>query len=111
MGEAVRLSLRRKLYLLYMMNVSDWICTAVLLRSGRFSEANPLAVGVMNSLSLGFLIKVMLSAAVIWLVYRLIERLDDSGLATADSAVSFTLVIYSSIHIVHAVNFLILFFG
>ena len=102
-------SLRRKLYLLYMLNVSDWICTVVLLRTGRFAEINPLARGFIGSLSWGFTLKAAAPMAVISAVAKMIGSLDGSGIAAADRAVSFPLAVYTVILAAHAVNFLILF--
>ena len=105
------LSLRRKLYLLYMMDAGDWICTVVLLRSGRFAEANPLARGFISSLPWGFVLKAAVPMAAILMVVKAVGMLDDAGIAAADRAVCFPLAVYLVILSAHAVNFLILFFN
>ena len=37
-----------KLGLLYLLNLIDWICTEVLIGSGRFTEANPIMQPVLS---------------------------------------------------------------
>ena len=104
-----RTEISKKLYIIYIMNVADWVCTVVLLRSGGFFEANPLAAGFVGDLSLGFVMKCVVSAGIIWLLMRLVGLLSDDGLRTADRFISFGVGFYFLLCSVHIVNFVILF--
>ena len=42
-----RYSFYQKLFFLYILNLSDWLCTEALLATGRFVEANPIMNPVM----------------------------------------------------------------
>ena len=104
-------SLRRKLYLLYSLNAADWICTAALLRSGRFFEVNPLTRTFICNTSAGFAIKCIVPAALITLIVRSTGRLDTSDLRRVDMFASFALVFYTALCINHIISFVILFLG
>ena len=103
-------TLKQKLYLLYSLNAADWICTAALLRSGRFFEANPLAGTFIWNTSAGFAIKCVIPAAVITLIVRAIRGLEPDDLRLVDMFASFALVFYTALCIDHIINFSILFF-
>ena len=104
-------SIKRKLYLLYSLNAADWICTAVLLRSGRFFEVNPLTRLFIDNTSAGFAIKCIIPAALITLTVRACDRLSSDDLRRVDMFASFALVFYTVLGIDHIVNFAILFLG
>lgn len=101
----------KKLSILYSLNVADWICTVVLLRSGSFYEANPLAGIFIGDISWGFLMKCVLPLAVILLTARILSLLDGGDMPVADSFISFGIVFYIAINLDHIMNFLLLFFG
>ena len=104
-------SVKRKLYLLYSLNAADWICTAVLLRSGRFFEINPLTRLFIDDASAGFAIKCIIPAALITLTVRACGMLSLNDLRRVDRYASFALVFYTVLCIDHIVNFAILFLG
>ena len=96
--------------LVYSMNVADWICTVVLLHSGRFYEANPLMQQIIDSLPQGFLFKCLFPALIIFVLIFTMRLLDQCELAVADRFISFVLVFYVAINIDHVINFLLLIF-
>ena len=102
---------KRKLYLLYSLNAADWICTAVLLRSGRFFEANPLTRTFIDDTSAGFAIKCVIPAVLITLIVRASDRLSTDDLRRVDMFGSFALAFYTLLCIDHIINFTILFLG
>ena len=91
-----------------MLNAADWICTSVLLRTGRFFEANPLAKGFAYNASWGFVMKIALPIVIIMLMYRLIGSLDESGLRASQKAIGFGIGVYMALCSVHIVNFFLL---
>ena len=101
----------RKLSLLYSLNIADWVCTVILLRSGRFYEANPLMNAVIGNLPLSFVVKCIVPVLLIWLIVRMLRRLDREGLKKVDRFIAFVLVLYTALCIDHIVNFLILHLG
>ena len=107
---ALKSSLRHKLFLIYALNLADWLCTALLLRSGRFYEANPLARLFIHSLPLSCALKLVFPAVVIAVVLRLSRQLDEPQLRRVEMFVCFSLTFYTALCIDHIVNFALLFF-
>ena len=104
-----KLSLKIKLYLLYSLNAADWICTAVLLRSGLFFEANPLTRTFIDNTSAGFAIKCIAPAALITLIARASDILDINDLRRVGLFAAFALIFYTALGVSHIINFAILF--
>ena len=106
-----RQNIEKKLYLSYSLNIVDWICTLVLLSTGGFYEANPIARLFIGSLSLGFLIKCALPLLVVVTVSWGMKKLDFEDLKIADAFVCFLMVFYLAINLDHLINFILLFSG
>ncbi len=105
---AVLSKLKRKLYLVYTLNVIDWVCTVLLLSTGLFYEANPIARTFIDSLSLGFLIKCIVPFVVIFFAVKSMHILDLPQLKIADMLICFALTVYLVITLDHLINFIIL---
>ena len=105
-----RIRLYKKLWLIYALNVVDWICTVVLVHSGRFYEANPLMRSSIGDVSAGFFVKCVLSAVVVMLLGALVRMLSGNELRIADCFIAFCLVFYLTIDLDHVINFILLFF-
>ncbi len=103
-------SLGKKLYLVYLLNVVDWVCTVTLLSTGLFYEANPLARTFISDFLLGFVLKCALPFALIFLSARFLYILDFSQLKIADMLISFALTVYLFIALDHFINFILLLF-
>ena len=98
----------KKLRLLFFLNLSDWLCTLVLLRSERFYEANPLMRPFFVSLTSGVLIKCLFPAAAILTVAFALKLLDSRELRIAEQFVCFALAFYSAVNLDHIINFFLL---
>lgn len=101
--------LRRKLYFVYFLNVLDWVCTLLLLKTGMFFEANPIANSFIHSVFLGFSLKCVLPFLLIFTVSRFLHILEVHQLRLADMMISFALTVYLAVNLDHIVNFIILF--
>ena len=101
----------RKLCLIYSLNVVDWICTITLLNTGDFYEANPLMNPIIGSLPLGFFVKCILPAILLLVIYRMCSELGQEEMTRVDWFISFVIVLYTALCVVHIVNFLIFRFG
>lgn len=101
-------NLRRKLYLVYVLNVFDWLCTVSLLSTGLFYEANPIARTFIGSISLGFILKCIVPFLAVFFIGRSMRILDMSQLRVADKIISFGLTVYIFLTLDHFVNFIIL---
>ena len=104
-----RYSFYQKLFFLYLLNLVDWICTEVLLSTGRFVEANPIMNPVLRGFLPTLLLKGLLPLALSVLcavLYRLAQA-EDSRFP--DVLVNVGIVAYSLVNLWHIVNFLLLF--
>lgn len=99
---------KRRLTLLFLLNVSDWICTLSLLSTGYFTEANPLMQRVVASLPLGFAVKVLLPFGLIVLAVKKMKYAEKKQLVTANNIVLFGVVIYTLLNLYHLYCFTIL---
>lgn len=101
-------NLKNKLYLVYTLNVLDWILTILLLKTGYFYEANPIARTFINNAQLGLIIKCLIPFIMVFIVNHFMHILDFSELKKADMIVSFGLTVYLAITLDHVINFLLL---
>lgn len=103
-------NLNKKLYLVYFLNVLDWACTVLLLRTGLFYEANPIANSFIHNLLLGFFIKCVAPFVVIFLISRSMNILALIQLRIADKLISFALTVYLAVTLDHIINFVMYLF-
>lgn len=98
-----------KLLMLYLLNISDWLCTEALLASGRFFEANPIMQSVVGDFWLTLLVKGILPLALVLLcafIYRLTDCEDGKF---AGWIVNIGIIAYSLLNVWHIANFVLLF--
>ena len=103
--------MRHKLSLIYLLNVTDWICTVILLRTGDFYEANPLMSPIIGSIAAGILVKCILPAALLFLIYRMCIALGAENFPLIDRFIAFVTVLYTALCAIHIADFLILHLG
>lgn len=101
----------RKLYFVYFLNVLDWVCTVLLLNTGMFFEANPIADTFIDNVWLSFFLKCVAPFFVVFLVNRFLHILDIRELKLCDMMISFTLTVYLAVTLDHIINFIIFIFS
>ena len=104
-----RYSFYQKLFFLYILNLSDWLCTEALLATGRFVVANPIMNPVMPHFLPTLLIKGILPlglAVLCAVLYKFAQIADDRFTAVLMNT---GIIIYSLVNLWHIVNFLLLF--
>ena len=100
-----------KLGLLYFLNLIDWICTEVLIGSGKFTEANPIMQPVLNGFGSTLLIKGVLPLVLIVLCGVLFRLTGETENKVANVLITFGIVAYSLVNLWHIFNFVLLFSG
>ncbi|WP_405354180.1 DUF5658 family protein [Ruminococcus sp.] len=106
----VKFTFYQKIFFLYFLNITDWICTEALLASGQFAEANPVMQPVLNDFWQTVLIKGIIPLAVI-IVCCLVNKWAgsvDSKLINIMLYVGIS--IYMLVNLWHIFNFVLLFF-
>lgn len=96
---------KRRLFLLFMFNLSDWICTMALLGTGLFKEANPLMRDVVSSFFLGFVIKVAMPLSLILFAVSRIKYSDRRQILISNNIALFGVAIYFLLNIYHIMCF------
>lgn len=98
-----------KLIFLYFLNIIDWICTEVLIGSGRFYEANPIMQPVLQNFWMTLLIKGILPLALV-LGCALIYKLANVEQGTITNVLLYIgIIAYALVNLWHILNFVLLF--
>lgn len=102
-------SFYQKIFFLYFLNLIDWLCTEVLLSSGKFYEANPIMQPILTGFWQTLLIKGALPLVLI-LICCLIFRISGEEQSMATNILLYIGIIsYTLINLWHICNFVLLF--
>ena len=102
-------SFYQKLFFLYFLNLIDWICTEVLLMTGKFFEANPIMQPVLENFWSTVLIKGLLPLALIivcCIIYKFAGEIDSP---ITNILINIGIVAYALLNAWHILNFVLLF--
>lgn len=104
-----KITFYHKLFLLYFLNLCDWICTEALLKSGYFTEANPVMQPVVTDFWQTILIKGVLPLVLI-LISCIVFRWADTGeTKLIKIMLFFGIAAYVLVNLWHIFNFVLLF--
>lgn len=96
-------SIKKKLIILYLLNVSDIIFTLLLLRTGLFSEANFLMAKAVENPVASLCLKIILPAIILTYLYTGIKNSRDPELRASNIAINISLTLYSLVNLSHLV--------
>lgn len=103
-------SIKFKLIILYILNISDILLTLILVRTGLMIEANPLMADVIGNNIATFFIKGVIPVLLfIYLYYRL-QSANPKMVKLTNICIFFLLGFYFFINCLHLLWFLLLFF-
>lgn len=103
--------LRKKFIILYLLNVTDIIFTLLLLQTGYFAEVNFFMVKAVQSPIASLLLKIILPAVLLYVIYKRMKDTDEIQLKAANIAVNISLTLYTLVNLTHLVwVFLLPFF-
>lgn len=97
------ITIRKKIIVLYFLNVTDIIFTLGLLQTGLFKEANVFMVNTVESPLLSIIIKIMFPAALLCFLYKRICNSDKDQLRTINIALLISLTMYCLVNITHII--------
>ena len=100
---------KKRLFLLFMLNMSDWICTLALLSTGCFEEANPLMRNVIASPFLGFAVKILLPLMFIAFALSKVNDADSRQILVSNNIALFGVSVYLLLNIYHIICFTMLY--
>lgn len=97
------LTIRKKLIILYLLNVTDIIFTLALLQTGLFIEANIFMINTVASPLLSILIKIVFPAGLLYFLYKRIIVTNTEQLRVANIGLLITLTLYSLVNLSHII--------
>ena len=100
-NDSTVLCTKKRLFLLFMLDVSDWVCTLSLIATGVFEEANPLMKQVIAMPALGFLVKVALPFVMILAAVGRLKYADEKQVLISNRVCLCGVVVYVLINIYH----------
>ncbi len=100
----------RKLFLLYLLNIIDWLCTETLLQSGRFIEMNPIMKPLVGGFWSIIIIKGIVPLALVILCSAVYRRSGSQTGGLVNIILNFGIFVYFAIILWHIFNFVLLFF-
>ncbi len=95
--------MRKKLILLYLLNVSDILFTIFLLQTGYFKEVNVLMAAVVKNPAVSLMLKLVLPAFLLYYMYRQHLAAEEDQRKASNIAVNISLSIYSFVNITHLI--------
>ena len=101
---------KKRLFLLFILNFSDWICTLSLLSTGYFEEANPLMKTVIANPLAGFIVKAAMPFVLIMTALYKIKNSDSKQLLIANNICLVGVSVYLLINIYHIICFSLIHF-
>lgn len=96
-------NIRKKLIILYILNITDIIFTLALLQTGMFKEINIFMVNAVESPLISILLKVVLPAILLIYLYKRIALSDNSQLRVANIGLLVSLTLYSLVNLSHII--------
>lgn len=98
-------NIKRKLLVLYLLNVTDICFTLLLLSTGFFMEANTLMSKAVQSLSTSFILKILLPAVLLFYLYLRMKNASETQLKQSNIVINIATAIYTIINIGHLICF------
>lgn len=95
--------MKKKLLLLYTLNVSDILFTLLLLQTGYFTEVNFFMAGAVKNPMISLLLKIILPAFLLRYMYRQHLEAEEEQRKFSNVAVNISLTIYSFVNVTHLV--------
>ena len=96
-------NINTKLFILYLLNVTDIFFTFLLLNTGYFIEANIFMVKLTQNPLLGILVKVLLPGILLLYIYKRIKKASDTQLKISNTFLNIITIFYATINIFHII--------
>lgn len=95
--------MKKKLILLYALNISDILFTLFLLQTGYFKEVNILMAGAVKNPAVSLVLKIVLPAFLLYCMYRQHLAAEEDQRKASNVAVNISLSIYSIVNVTHLI--------
>lgn len=98
-------NIKNKLFLLYILNVTDIIFTLLLIGSGFYVEANPLIAKTLQNPPISLAIKIILPAFLLKIVYFRMQKANNQQLKKSNLLINLATGLYVIINVSHIIWF------
>lgn len=95
------ITIRKKLIILYLLNVTDIVFTLTLLQTGLFREMNIFMVNTVQNPLASVIIKIVFPAGLLYFLYKRICLSDSDQLKAANIGLLISLTLYSIVNLSH----------
>jgi len=96
-------NIRKKLVLLYFLNVTDILFTLALLKTGLFREMNIFMAEIVKHPFVSIVLKVAFPAVLLFFIFRKLSDMDYEELKAANIGILISLTIYSLVNLTHII--------
>lgn len=94
-------NIRKKLIILYLLNVSDIIFTLALLQTGLFREINIFMVNAVENTLLSLFLKIIFPAILLYYLYKRVSLSEKKQLHAANIGLLISMTLYSLVNLSH----------
>lgn len=93
--------IRKKLILIFILNVTDICFTLILLSTGAFSEGNPVMSTIVHNKSLSIMFKIFVPLVLLIYIYLRIKKATDRQLLISNIIINIGIVFYIVVNLSH----------
>jgi hypothetical protein len=97
------INIRKKLIILYLLNVLDIIFTLVLLQTGLFREMNIFMINAVQSPIISIILKIIFPAGLLYYLYKRICLSNNEQLRATNIGLLISLTLYSLVNLSHII--------
>ena len=96
-------NIKKKIQLLYFLNVTDIIFTLLLLQTGMFKEGNSVMVNIVENPTLSIMVKVVIIGLLLYYLVKRMLMATDKQLYISNYIINGSLGIYTIVNLIHIV--------
>ena len=92
---------KKKLIIIYILNVIDIVFTIALIKSGWFTEANGFMQSLVQSTLMSYVVKITIPATILLYIYMRVKNSDEKTLKMTNIGLLIPLIMYIGVDVLH----------
>jgi len=92
---------KKKLIIIYILNVIDIVFTIALIKSGWFTEANGFMQSLVQSTLMSYVVKITIPATILFYIYMRVKNSDKKTLKMTNIGLLIPLIMYIGVDVLH----------
>ena len=93
--------IKKKLIIIYILNVIDIVFTIALIKSGWFTEANGFMQSLVQSTLMSYVVKITIPATILLYIYMRVMNSDEKTLKMTNIGLLIPLIMYIGVDVLH----------